>query len=318
MIRRSPCEFYLKYLTLHPSKHSNDQITELCEKQQLDYVSDAYLDGLRASCVPPVPFYPFDTLHTKSQRFLYKEKLQQLFLPDEDMKITLKLLKHARGKEFVEAMVLSGAHAEIVASALGQHRNFPCTPKAVGYYRHFFWNVDLVDTTELRALLQLRAPNADDVPDKQKKTAKALNKIFRDDPRMVAASLPNSPLVALMSQMRMGLMPRNVDLVGMLETVRTVATIRTLEAAMLGGPFDSKKALEFSTVARNMTEMLETVVKPDDKLREELATIALRTEEGPVPYIHELSAGQHTVEISPKALGHEPNRVESGSDKDPK
>jgi hypothetical protein len=318
MIRHSPCEFYLKYLVVHPERYTVEYIQESCERKQLDFLNEAYVEYLRTRCLPPNPFYPSDPLHVRSQRFLFKEKLQQLFLPDDDMKITLRMVEHARAKEFVEAMILSGAPLDRIADALGPHRGFPATPKSVEYFKHFFWNIDLVDSTELRALLQLRAPVADHVPEKQKKSAGVLNKAFKDDPRVVAANLPNHPLVAMMSQIRMGLMPRNLDLAGLIETTRTLATMRSLEATMLGGPFDSKKALEFSLVAKNMGEMLGTVVKPDEKLREELATIALKTEEGPVPYINELSAGSHTVELSPiKALRHEPSGEQSAGDDSP-
>lgn len=315
MIRRSPCEFYLKYLVVHPDHYTNERIQEVCERKQLDFLDETYLDSLRTRCLPPDPFYPNDPLHIRSQRFLFREKLQQLFLPDDDMRVTLRLVEHARAKEFVEAMLLSGAPIDRIAEALGPHRGFAATTRSVEYFKHFFWNLDLVDSTELRALLQLRAPSADHVPEKRKKMAGALNRAFKDDPRVVAANLPNHPLVAMLSQMRMGLMPRNFDLAGLVETTRAFATMRSLEATMLGGPFDSKKALEFSLVAKNMGEMLETIVKPDEKLREELAAIALKTEEGPVPYINEFSSGQHTVEISPtKALPHETSAERPSSD----
>lgn len=315
MIRRSPCEYYLKYLVVHPDKYTNEYITTVCERQQLDVLGDWYLDILRVKYVPPVPFYPSDSLHNKSQRFLFKEKIQQLFLPDEDMRRTLELLDRPRAKEFVEASLVSGAPEELIAHALGPQRKFVCTEKAIHYYRHFFWNIELVDTTELKALLQLRVPNAEQITDGQKKrAASALHKVLKEDPRVIAASLPQSPLTALMSQMRMGLMPRNLNLGDVVEATRRMAAVRALEAVSRDDAFASKRALEYTMVARNMTEMLEMIVRPDDRLREELSTIALRTEEGPVPYIHELSEGEHTTELSPRVIQHEPRGDGSPSD----
>ena len=318
MIRHSPAEFYLKYLVVHPANYSNDRIVDLCKRDQLDPLSDEYLEQLRSSCVAPVPFYPKDPLHVKSQRFLYREKLQQLFIPDDDMRIALRLVKRSRAKEFTESMILAGAPLDRIAAALGPHRGFPASTRAVEYFKHYFWNTDLLDSTEMRALLQLRVPVApENASDAVKKATTAYGKAYKEDPRVLAAELPNHPLVAMMSQMRMGFMPRKVDLVGIIEAARTAATMRALEATFRDGPFDSKKALEFSTVAKTMSEMLETVVKPDERLREELSTIALKTEEGPVPYIHQLSGGSHTVEMSPKApneQGREQSRSDSGAD----
>lgn len=317
MIRRSPAEYYLKYLLVRPNKLDDEQIMAMCYQQHLDCPGEEYLERLRVKAPPPNPFYPTDRLHIKSQRFLFREKIQQLFLPDQDMLVTLKLLAHARAKEFVEAMTLSGAPPPLIASALGSHRNFPCSEKSVQYYLHFFWNTELVDSTELRALLQLRAPPDEVLSDKEKKVGKVYNKAFRDDPRVVAASLPNSPLVAMMSQMKMGIMPRNLDLVDAIEAARRMATLRSLEATMMGGAFDSKRALDYSLVAKHMSDMLEMVVRPDEKMREDLASIALRTEEGPVPYIHDLSNGSHTLELSPKAITNESSGNEPVSDSDP-
>lgn len=309
MIRRSPAEFYLKYLIVHPVGYRNEQIHEMCKKDQVDSLDDIYIERLRSTCVPPSPFYPQNKLHAKSQRFLLKEKIQLLFHSNEYSLEALKLLKVPRAKEFVEAMILSGAPAELIANALGTHRRFPCAAKTVELYCHFFWNIDLLDTTELRALLQLRAPAEKDVPKEQKASAGIYQKAFRDDPRVVAANLPNSPIMALMSQMKMGVMPRNVNLSDIIITTRAVAAMRSLEAVMIGGPFDSRKALEYSLVAKNMGEMLETVVRPDEKLREELSSIALQTSRDQIPTIDSLSGGQHTVEMSPKALTSEPKHT---------
>lgn len=319
MLRHSPAEFYIKYLIVHPSGHDDARVKELLDEVQLDSINEEYIKKLRATCTPPYPFYPSDPLHRPSQRFLMKEKLQGLFSLDESTKRAIDALKSPRVKEFIESMVLSGASSVLIASALTNQKNFACTSLSIDKYKHFFWNIDLVDTTEMRALLALRASQPDENEKYEDRVVKAaLYRASFDDPRRVAADLPNAPLVALMSQMRMGFMPRQIDLAKVLEATQKAAAIRALEATLRGAPRDSTRALEFSTVTKMMGEVLETVVKPDERLREELATIALRTEEGGVPIIHELSQGQHTLDLQPKVVTHGPteSRDESPADID--
>src|SRR3972149_1720488 len=115
MIRRSPGEFYLKYLVIHPDGYSNDYIMKnLGLKLGLDCLGEWYLNQLRASCIPPTPFYPFDQLHFNSQKFLRREQIHRVFQPDDSMVQASALLDRARLRELVEVMVLSGAPDEAV------------------------------------------------------------------------------------------------------------------------------------------------------------------------------------------------------------
>jgi hypothetical protein len=46
--------------------------------------------------------------------------------------------------------------------------------------------------------------------------------------------------------------------------------------------------------------VLETIVKPDENMREQLSAIAMKTEEKQVPFLGELSKGRHTVDMQPQ------------------
>lgn len=312
MIRRSPAEFYIKYLIVNPAKHSNDKIKSLLQASQLDYIGHDHLDGLRATCVPPVPFYPKDALHSKSQRFLMKERIRPLFFRTGPIVRALEILDQPRVKEFVESMLLSGATPAAVAAAITSHRRFPCTTEAVESYQHFFWNTSLVDSTEIRTILRLRSfaeVREDDIFGKQK--AKYLEAASYNDPRRVAAELPNAPLVALLSQMRMGVMPTHLDLAKALDATQKAATLRALEASLKGSIKDEERAFKYMMVAKTAGEMLETVVKPDEKLRAQLSAIALSTENKEIPLIGALSKGSHTADLGPSQKKQDEVEVES-------
>jgi len=300
MIRRTPCEFYLKYLIVHPDKLADTQIQEKLQELGLDDLGDYYIKKLREKLKPPSPFYPADQYHARSQRFLIKEGIQCLFLHDEDAMTALRILDLPRHKEFVEAMVMAYAPFDAIADSLSRHKRFKCRPKAIELFKQYFWNIDLLDSVQMRALIDIRASSAAFHADERVKGQSGpLKKAYYSDPRRLISQLPYSPMSAVMAQMKMGLMPAKVNLTKVVERTREAAALGAYEAISAGGPRDSQRARDLSEVVRAMTDVLETIVRPDENLREELSRIALRTDEGTIPYIHQLSSGQHTVEMQP-------------------
>ena len=107
----------------------------------------------------------------------------------------------------------------------------------------------------------------------------AMAKTRYSDPRMVAAHLPSSPLTALMSQVQMGVYPKELKLAEILEQTRMMASLRAFEAVAGGGPANADMAAKFILTAESSGRMLDTVVKPEDQLREDLQTFKMRTSE---------------------------------------
>lgn len=303
MALRSPAEFYLKYLIVHPDEYTDEQIKSVCADAGLDSLGTTYLQDLRDRCVAPKPFYPNNALHVRSHRFLIKEGIRSLYHPDENTRIALRVLRTPRAKEFVEAMILSHAPLLEIAAAVVKYRGIYCTGPALEQYKKYFWNVDLLDSTQMRTLMHYRVEVSGDKGENATKEDRALHAAAKKasymDPRRLAADLPYSPVTALMSQMRMGAMPGKLELAQSVELVQAMAVLRAAEATLYGSLQDSITAKNFSDVARNMTEMLESIVKPDENLREQLHAIALRTDTAPIPSIHQLSSGAHTAELQP-------------------
>jgi hypothetical protein len=303
---RSPAEYYIKGLIVSPDNYTDDAIIEMLEERGLDALQAKYIKRLRTRLSRPNPFRPYETKpkHTASYHFVMREGIFDLFIQDASMKIAFRLLEIPRVKEFVETMVLSHAPDAAIASAIVRNQRIPCTPKAIERYRHYFWNIELLDSSQMRALLNYRQESTgseDETATKEDKAEyRAAKKASWLDSRRLAADLPYSPVTALMAQMRMGVMPTNHDLAKTMILTRQFASMRTLEATMYGGERDSHRALNFSLVAKNMGEMLESVVRPDEALRQDLERISLKTDVAPVPSIHMLSDGRHTVDVQPK------------------
>lgn len=307
MIRRSPCEYYTKYLILQSVKKTDAEIKQLLHDEQLDFISVTYMTKLRAQCRPPEPFFPFDKKHTRSRNFLISEGVEDLFENTKDVQLAKSILKAPRAKEFVEAMTLTAAPVQAIALALSRQRQAQYTNGAVRAYQRYFWNIELVDTTEMRALLAIRSDLAQGSTDTDVQgQAKAFRNAAYNDPRRVAAQIAHSPLGARIAQMRMGFMPSNDELSKAVELVRFTAIARALEASTFDGPNDSKRALDYAVVAEKMGTVLEQIVKPDEDLRHQLSTISMRTNApNKAPSLKQLSGGNHTTEILPGAKNHD-------------
>ena len=317
---RSPAELYVKYLLCHPDKYSTEAIRKCLEELDIFYLGDDYLNSLKLRMVVPDPFRPQDKYHQKSHRFIIAENIRSLFLPTHDTRLAIKLLEKPRIKEFVETMLLSHAPSAAIAARV-QVMGTLATTGAIEEYKKYFWNIDLLTATQFRTLITMEFDQniGDNDSAQTKSKKKAMKKASYLDSRKLAAELPNSPITALMAQMRMGVMPNKMELGAVVQAAQAMGSLKVLEAIMFGSPQDSDRALKYSIVVKNMTEVLDSVVKPDEHLREQLQAIALRTETAQVPSIHELSGGKHTVDVLPiqAQVSHEPVQSEQDGSTDP-
>ena len=301
MIRRSPAELYIKYLLVHPKGYSNEDIEDILTFAQLDSLGSWYLDRLRVQLQTPQPFHPYNKTHAASQTFLLQHGLRRLFDPDAAVSEALKVLKMPRVKEYVETTIIVNAPLEAVAYHAKRAKNFQISAEGLHFYKQCFWNTELLDSVELRALISRRAhlltrhANGD-----IQGQAKAFQQASYNDPRRLAADMPASPYTAMIALMKLGFMPGKVELVKMAEHAKLGALSRVAESVFRDGPNDCIKAEKYAGVARIMAELVDGMVRPDQELREQLAAIALRTDENRVPLIHELSQGNHTVDMSPQ------------------
>lgn len=303
MIRRSPCEYYTKFLILQSVKYTDPQVKELLLDAQLDYISGTYMKKLREQCQPPEPFFPNNRSHRRSRNFLVSEGVEDLFDNTPDVKTAKLILKTPRAKELVEAMTLTHAPERAIALALSRQRQAVFTENSIKAYQRYFWNIELVDSTEMRALLMHRANTAELSSDPE---VQALAKPFRSasytDPRRVAAQMSHSPLGARLAQMRMGFMPNTDELAKIVEQARLTMLARALEVATTGGLNDAHQALEYSLAAEKMGNVLEQIVRPDEELRTQLSAIALKTNApNKAPSLKQLSGGSHTTDLLPGA-----------------
>lgn len=307
MIRRAPCELYIKFLLIHPHGFSHDAVRNSLHAMGLDFPGTAYLERLEQTLSVPKPFQPGDQKHFGSQRFLMKHRLTQFFHPDDASRLAHDLVKNARAKELIETMTLTDEPLAVVAHVV-RSRGTRCTVEALQRYCAFYWDLSLVDSVEINALLRMRSEHLvyrDDgieVKNHDRLQAAALGKAAYKDPRRLVTEMPITPMAGLLNRMRMGFMPSSVDLSRLADATRKAATVRAFDATMSGHPNAAASARDFAVVAKVMTDLINDIGNPDQEIQKELQQLALHTEDRKPPTIHQLSAGNHTLDIQPMVV----------------
>jgi hypothetical protein len=310
MIRRSPCEVYIKYLLVHPDSYGNDAVVDLLRLKQLDFLSPSYLERLRRGMKPPNNFRPHDLLHKKSSRFLAQHRLHYLFHPDKSVLQANDILDDPRAKEDMEAMLITEDPPALIShrmKALGKK----CDTATVERYRFFYFNTDIVDSTELRALIRLRVdfvhPDSDEYEDQMRSAMK--KSAFRD-PRRMMADQPTRTMGSLLNQMRMGYMPTQLELSRLLQATRAATAVQAFASSQVGGHSGASETRDYVLAGKMLVEMMNEIGSPDADLQAELQAIALKTDKEEPPYVGELTDGTYTVDVMPLAKSEEVSDAE--------
>lgn len=302
MIKHSPAENYLKYLVAHPACYDDLHIQSVAQELSLDLLGDWYMQWLRQRVKPPSPFYPEVSGHVPSERFMLREQITSAFVPDEAMERALRILCRPRIREVVETMMLSGAPNSAIVSAIGKRHQFRCDELAIKRYRHYFWNIELLDSVQMRALLDMRHSKVLDSLSKDVKNQYgSLHRMRHTDPRVVAAKLPHSPVAGLIAQMNAGVMPKRMDVAHIIDVAYTQALAKVAQhTTPTGGPQDAQLSNMYAMTADTMKRLKDAVGNPEDQLREDLHRIKVATTPSSVPTIRQLSSGQHTTDLQPE------------------
>ena len=312
MIRRSPCDLYLKYLLVHPERLSDEAIVRRLFDEQLEGGGVEYVGWLRLNCVPPEGFQPANLHHAPSERFLFKHGIKRLFFPDDGTREARRILADLRVKEFAEAMFLAGAPTVAIANWInGRSFDLHCTTEGLNAYKKFYWDVDKLDSTERRALMRMRPigallhgrpENLDDanVRYRREAEAEALEKAAYRDPRRIAADLPHAPISSVLVQLYMGAEPTEIDLALLLNDTRRLMILRANEEARANQPGAAKRARDWVASLKDLKEIMDGVASPAEELQRQLGSLRLKPRRSSAPVIHELTGGRHTIDLQPQ------------------
>jgi len=290
---RSPAERYIKYLLLSSTRSNND-IRNIILKKGLDFPGTTYVQTLREACIPNKPFYPEDLNHKESQSFLKAHGLFFLFNPDGAMLDAEKLLAIPRAKEIVEALLISRSEPFWISKNLKRSK-FSFTALAIERYAEHFFDLNLVDNSDLKALMSVRGLIADETTDEDQDRLLAQRaKAMKLDVRLQAANAHIGPLAAIANQVKLGMLPSNIELGKLVSANRSMAIVASLEACLNGW---GSTARDFALTAKMMTEILEQVGVAEKDLQDSLIGLAMAHTTEQTPTLKELSGGNHSADM---------------------
>jgi hypothetical protein len=170
----------------------------------------------------------------------------------------------------------------------------------VNRYRFFLFNVNSVDMTELRVALRMRTTYVEPTGDLYEERVRAeMTRMGHRDSRRLVAEHQSPPVASLMNQMRLGFFPKGLELTNLVQSTFAACLAQANTRAHSGGPTAAAETREFITSAGLLLEMIHDLGSPDAALQKDLQSFILQTEQSPVPYVHELTQGQHTVDLAP-------------------
>lgn len=298
MLVRVPCERFLIFSVIHPQRYSNETIRGYVEGYKLDYIGDWYLEKLREKWRPPERFRPRDPFDDESQQFLMKAEVQELFFPDDDMRIAYSILDNAQAKSFIEQAGINQAPLHPLVEMIRTRAGMPnCTAGAALKYFRFFWDLKMVDRTDLKVILNLRGKAAANSEDPFVRGYQAeYEKVWRMDHRCMAAGMPNNAYSAMIGHVRDG-MAVPFDKSEMLERVQDMSIMRSYEVLSNDAKGCFMMARDGMSVAGLCQQLLDSRAKPEEALRKQLAQLHSGHDDTKVPTLQDLSGGRHTADL---------------------
>lgn len=292
LLRQVPCQRYLLYLLARGTRLP--EIGERCESLRLIYGGEDFLQALHLSLELPDPFRPNSRTHEPSQTWLKEHGIAALFpspwpAPAE---AAFRLIQKPRAKEALETLLLAGSSREGIVLTL-RRLGIQTSEETLLWAERLFWDISAMEVTELRAVLQMRAPSLAQVfanPYLAKKVERAMYR----DPRLLLADVPKGPAAVLVAQTLLGVPQQKMNLEAFYQMMLEAISLRAMEAIYANGKDASFELLNYTSAAKAIADIKERLVKPDKQAQEGIqrATIVYRQQRQNSPALTE---GNHQV-----------------------
>lgn len=154
---RHPSEYWIKYL-ISQDAHTDEQIQGMCEMANLGAINDTYLINLRMAMMKdrPILFRPRDVQCRASQLFLRKEGIHEAWYRNQHMKTAVNILISSKLRALVETFILSPLKSDQAVRKIREKLDIKLHKSAYELYRHFFWNSNLLSSTDWGDFLRSR------------------------------------------------------------------------------------------------------------------------------------------------------------------
>jgi len=286
---RSPAEYYIRYRLVKEPKRPTEEI-EADLKQELVFSPHKdYVAKLRNEMQIQQSFHPENLLDFVSQAFLRKYQIWTMWHSHRGTKEAVNIFRDKRARSLLQTLVASPNSDQTIFEVFIRRAALPLSDYGLAEFKHFFWNVSLLNVQELQAYVStyLKDPLLYDVIDAR-----------------------TTPEHMLHSLSQIGVAPQVVDEVAMLESYRvltyldSIAATKTMKPGLarstalslgLKGVIDAGRAIREIKIERG--EDVDNIDKYDPK-----------TLDIPIPDLKQLGEGTVPMPVALLNLEEEPDR----------
>jgi len=156
-VTRHPAEFWIKFL-LSRREHAFDEIIRMCEMADLGTPTLEYIAALDIDIRSelPVPFKGHDRRHRASSLFLRQQGVYEAWHRDKWLKAALNLLGDTNVRPLLETFLLSPLKPSQIVRKVNQVTDASLDERTLDRFRHYFWNVSLLNSEEWGEFIQRR------------------------------------------------------------------------------------------------------------------------------------------------------------------
>lgn len=268
---------------------SNEALRAQLTADDLPAPADAILNAIRSAFDLPRVFNPTSRTHKASRAFILGSDCWPLFEQHDMREQALRILRAPRVREVVESGALLGVpHAAVVTTLATHLRLTDVTSGALQIYGSAFFETSRFTRAQLKIVVQQSVRQAVVRVAGGEEDGPPVRRALSSDPRMVAVSLPSSPVAWNAVLMAMGFAPGRFELAKIVDQLETVAATRAAQALLRGGRDDERRAEGFTRVLRGLREIHGGAVSPDDELKNKLMQFKMQNDTSPVVGINEL------------------------------
>jgi len=132
---------------------SNEEVRDLVTLRRYPAPTDLYLESLRTTIRASRP-RPFDPAADHCAKWLADHKVLNLF--DKPLGVTeaFEIFQSYDMRTKVEAMLLGNVAPENIAQILAKHTGKILDATTIPYFRHYFWNIDVMSMDDWRSFLE--------------------------------------------------------------------------------------------------------------------------------------------------------------------
>lgn len=283
---------------------SNAEVRERLLLDDLPAPSNAELDAIRAEWPPLAGLATASKRQViASMRYLCRAEVFLWFYEDaRETEKALALLRSSRAREVAEAALVCGVPYKLLVRMLASLVRFETTESALSLYQTSFFDT-AHSRAQLRVLLRervelsvLRASGL--TPDDA-----VVQRAVRDDPRMLAASLPTGEGAWRAVVLSLGHLPPKRELAKLVDDLEQMTATRMHEALARGGAADARQADAFGGVLARLHTLKQDVNDPNDGLMAALSRIQIVQADVRMPHVRELiERGDQvaTLEVGPR------------------